>query len=93
VDPAFVTAKLGIPVTNAFRTVLDLVHVVDEQRANQILDEALRKGLVSIEALWRFLRRESRPGHRGVGVLRRLLEERDPDYIPSWSGVTCHRRV
>ena len=51
VDPAFVTTKLGIPVTNAFRTVLDLVNVVDEQRANQLLDEALRKGLVSMEAL------------------------------------------
>jgi hypothetical protein len=47
VDPAMVTRKLGIPVTNAFRTVLDLVNVVDEHRANQLLDEALRKGLVS----------------------------------------------
>jgi very-short-patch-repair endonuclease len=80
VDPAMVTAKLGIPVTNAFRTVLDLVNLVDEHRGNQLLDEALRKGLVSMEALWRFVRRESRPGRRGVGKLRRLLEQRDPDY-------------
>jgi hypothetical protein len=85
VDPAFVTTKQGIPVTNAFRTLLDLVNVVDEQRANQLLDEALRKGLVSMEALWRFVRRESHPGRRGVGVLRRLLEERDPGYQPSAS--------
>lgn len=85
VDPALVTRKLGIPVTNAFRTVLDLVHVVDEHRANQLLDEALRKGLVSMEALWRFVRRESGPGRRGVGKLRRLLEQRDPGYQPSAS--------
>jgi hypothetical protein len=85
VDPAFVTTKLGIPVTNAFRTVLDLVNVVDENRANQLLDEAIRKGLVSMEALWRFVRRESRPGRRGVGLLCRLLKERDPGYQPSAS--------
>src|SRR3982074_2873419 len=77
VDPAFVTRKLGIPVTNAFRTVLDLVNVVDEHRANQLLDEALRKGLVSMEALWRMVRLETGAGRRGVGKLRRLLEQRD----------------
>jgi hypothetical protein len=85
VDPALVTTKQAIPVMNAFRTVLDLVNVVDENRANQILDEALRKGLVSMDALWRFVRRESRPGRRGIGKLRRLLEERDPEYQPSAS--------
>src|SRR5207253_5452756 len=85
VTPAFATKKLGIPVTNAFRTVLDLVNVLDEHRANQLLDEALRKGLVSMEALWRFVRRESGPGRRGVGKLRRLLEQRDPAYQPSAS--------
>ncbi|HEY2665555.1 MAG TPA: DUF559 domain-containing protein [Actinomycetota bacterium] len=84
-DPALVTTKLGIPVTNPFRTVLDLVNVVDGHRANQLLDEALRKGLVSMESLWRFVRRESGPGRRGVGKLRRLLEQRDPGYQPSAS--------
>jgi hypothetical protein len=93
VDPAFVTTKLGIPVTNAFRTVLDLVDVVDEHRANQILDEALRKGLVSMEALWRMVRLEAGPGRRGVGVLRRLLEERDPDYQPSASRFQAEVRA
>lgn len=85
VDAAFVTTKLGIPVTNAFRTVQDLVHVVDENRASQLLDEALRKGLVSMEALWRIVNREAKPGRRGVRVLRRLLKERDPGYQPSAS--------
>src|SRR6266550_8596382 len=70
VEPAFMTRKLGIPVTNAFRTVRDLVAVVDEHRSNQLLDEALRKGLVSIEALWRMVDREAGSGRRGVGVLR-----------------------
>jgi hypothetical protein len=93
VDPPFVTRKLGIPVTNAFRTVLDLVNVVDEQRANQLLDEALRKGLVSMEALWRFVRRESRQGRGGIGKLRRLLEQRDPGYQPSASEFQAEVRA
>ena len=85
VDPAFTTARLGIPVTNALRTVRDLVYVLDEIRANQVLDEALRKGLASMEALWRLVERESKGGRRGVGKLRRLLEERSPEYQPSAS--------
>src|ERR1700730_16235779 len=65
VDPAFTTRKLGIPVTNAFRTLRDVVAVVDEYRANQTLDEAVRKGLVSMEALRRFVDREKKSGRRG----------------------------
>lgn len=93
VAPVFATRKLGIPVTNAFRTVRDLVFVLDEERANQLLDEALRKGLVSMEALWRMVRLEAGPGRRGVGVLRRLLEERDPDYQPSASRFQAEVRA
>jgi hypothetical protein len=85
VGPALVTRKVGIPVTNAFRTVLDLVDVVEDARANQLLDEALRKGLVSMEALWRFVGREKPHRRSGVGKLRRLLQQRDPGYQPSAS--------
>ena len=92
VEPAFVTRKLGIPVTNAFRTVRDLVAVIDEHRANQLLDEALRKGLVSLAALWRMVDREARSGRRGVGVLRHLLEQRSPGYQPSASELQAATR-
>jgi very-short-patch-repair endonuclease len=92
VEPAFITRKLGIPVTNAFRTVRDLVAVVDEHRANQLLDEALRKGLVSMEALWRMVDREAGSGRRGVGVLRHLLEQRSPGYRPSASQLQAATR-
>jgi hypothetical protein len=92
VEPAFVTTKLGIPVTNAFRTVRDLVAVVDEHRANQLLDEALRKGFVSLAALWRMVHREAGSGRRGVGVLRHLLEHRSPEYLPSASELQAATR-
>ena len=85
VDPAFTTTKLGIPVTNALRTVRDLAYVLDERWSNQVVDEAVRKGFASIEALWRLVNREASPGRRGVGKLRRLLEQRSPDYQPSAS--------
>ena len=85
VDPAFATTKVGIPVTNALRTVRDLVYVLDETRSNQVVDEAVRKGFATLEALWRLVGRESCAGRRGVGRLRRLLEQRSPDYQPSAS--------
>jgi very-short-patch-repair endonuclease len=92
VDPVFTTRKLGIPVTNAFRTVRDVVAVVDDHRANQLLDEALRKGLVSMAALWRMVDREAGSGRRGVGVLRHLLEQRSPGYHPSASELQAVAR-
>ncbi|HEX9314724.1 MAG TPA: DUF559 domain-containing protein, partial [Actinomycetota bacterium] len=46
-------------------------------------DEALRKGLVSLELLRRTVK--SSPGCKGVRVLRQLVNERDPDYQPSAS--------
>jgi hypothetical protein len=92
VDPAFTTRKLGIPVTNAFRTLRDVVAVVDEYRANQTLDEALRKGLVSMDGLRRFVDRETKSGRRGVGVLRRLVDQRDPAYQPSASKLQASVR-
>jgi hypothetical protein len=92
VDPAFTTRKLGIPVTNAFRTLRDVVAVVDEYRANQTLDEAVRKGLVSMEALRRFVDREKKSGRRGVGVLRKLVDQRDPAYQPSASELQASVR-
>jgi hypothetical protein len=76
VDPAFTTGKSGIPVTNAHRTVLDVVTTVNDYRANQLFDEALRKGLVSMDSCQRLVEREAGHGRRGVAVLRQLVEQR-----------------
>ncbi|HEY2667969.1 MAG TPA: hypothetical protein VGK51_14130 [Actinomycetota bacterium] len=91
-DPAWTTRKAGIPVTNAFRTLQDVVAVVDGRRANQTLDEALRKGLVSMDSLRRFVDREKKSGRRGVGVLRKLVEQREPGYQPSVSELQASVR-
>ncbi len=92
VPPSLVTRKQGIPVTNAARTLLDLASCVSEERMNQVVDDALRKGLVSMESLRRFVDREKKSGRRGVGVLRRLVEQREPGYQPSASGLQASVR-
>ncbi|HYR64255.1 MAG TPA: hypothetical protein VET24_16695 [Actinomycetota bacterium] len=85
VSPAFTTRKLGIPVTNGFRTVRDLVFILEGDRADQVFDEALLKGLISIDAMRRMVERETGHGRRGIRALRRLLDERDPNYQASAS--------
>jgi very-short-patch-repair endonuclease len=85
VEPVFITTKAGIPVTNPFRTLQDVVAVVDEHRGNQLFDELLRKGLVSMESLQRYADREECSGNKGVGKLRRMVRQRSPAYQPSAS--------
>jgi very-short-patch-repair endonuclease len=92
VDPTFTTRKLGIPVTNPFRTLRDVLTIVGEDRGNQLFDELLRKGLVSMASLRDVVDREAGSGRRGVGVLRRLLEQRSPDYQPSASELQAATR-
>jgi hypothetical protein len=90
VPPNLVTSKRGIPVTNAARTLLDLCVWVREERMQQTIDEALRKGLVSLELLG--LTVTASPARKGVRVLRRVVEQRSPDYQPSASELQAATR-
>jgi very-short-patch-repair endonuclease len=85
VPPNLVTGKNGIPVTNAARTLFDLAACTGEERMSRTLDEALRKGIASLEVLRRMVDDEDAQGRRGMRMLRRLLDERSPDYQPSAS--------
>ncbi|HEY2666586.1 MAG TPA: DUF559 domain-containing protein [Actinomycetota bacterium] len=84
------TARRGIPVTTAARTLLDLCACVREERMSHVVDDALRKGLVSLELLRRTV--ATSPASRGVRVLRRLVNERDPGYQPSASELQAATR-
>src|SRR5205823_3359872 len=90
VPPNLVTARRGIPVTNAPRTLLDLCACVREERMQQVIDDALRKGLVSLELLRRTVQTSS--GCKGVTVLRRLVDQRSPGYQPSASELQAATR-
>jgi len=67
--------RQGIPVTNPIRTVGDLGAV-----APGLVPTAVERGLYldlfSIAGLWRLVDDLAKPGRRGLGVLRRTLEQR-----------------
>jgi very-short-patch-repair endonuclease len=75
-DPVDVTELDGIPVTTPARTLVDCAAVLDPAALEEALDDALRRGLVSLPRLrWR-VRCLARRGRPGVAALRALLEAR-----------------
>ena len=71
-----ITTIDGIPATAPARTLLDLATVLREEAVERCLDEWLRRRLVSLPVLERWLEDPLRRRHRGVGVLRRLVDAR-----------------
>jgi very-short-patch-repair endonuclease len=90
VPPKLATTRRGVPVTNAARTLLDLCVCVRQERMSQVVDEALRKGLVSLDLLRRTV--DSSPGCKGVRALRALVQQRDRGYQPSASQLQAVAR-
>ena len=73
----------GIPVTKAARTLIDVAAVVHRDVVEEALDDALRRGLVSIGLLRGRLREVGgRGGRRGVTVMRELIEARVDEGVP-----------
>lgn len=68
----------AIPVTTPARTLIDLASVVPQEAVEEAMDDALRRGMVSIPLLRRRLNEIGRPGRPGVAMTRRLLDSRDP---------------
>jgi len=71
-----VTTIDGIPVTGPARTLLDLATVEGEDVVERCLDDALRRRLVSLKFLERWLADPRRKRHRGAPVLQRLVAAR-----------------
>lgn len=69
--------RRGIPVTTPLRTLVDAGAVLPKLLVAQALDAAVAQKLVTASAVEAELRRLARPGRRGAGVLRTVLEERD----------------
>lgn len=66
----------GIPVTKPARTLLDLATVEPEEVVERCLDDWLRRRIVSLPFLERWLHDPLRKHHRGVSMLRRLVDAR-----------------
>jgi very-short-patch-repair endonuclease len=79
---ADVTRKWGVKVTSVARTILDLAALVSPTRLERTLDEALRKGLVKLEDVAWCMKRNGRQGRKGVGLLAKLLKERQGQEAP-----------
>jgi len=68
----------AIPCTTVARTLLDLGAVLRPAQVEYALDDALRRGLVTMDDLRALLRRVGARGRNGAGVLRDLVETRAP---------------
>jgi hypothetical protein len=67
-----------IPVTSIERTLLDLGAVVGPALVEMAVDVALRRKLTTLPRLRGVLGRLGRSGRNGAGVLRRIVDPRDP---------------
>jgi len=73
-----ITVVDAIPVTTPTRTIIDLASVVSRDTLEEALDDALRTRLTTLRRLrWQLSGLTSR-GREGVGVVRALLDGRDP---------------
>lgn len=76
IPPCDVTHTDSIPVTTPSRTLLDLAALVDDERLELALEDALRRGITSIPRLNWQLQRMGRPGRSGTARLRRVMQQR-----------------
>jgi very-short-patch-repair endonuclease len=74
--PAHSTVRNGVPVTNPMRTLVDLGAVVKSWVVEDALDRGLSARLFPLSAVEWMLHDVARPGRRGCGVLRKVLDER-----------------
>jgi len=75
----------GIRVMPPWITMLEVCAVVPKAAVSRALDDALRRGLVSLRQMGWVLATHGGPGHDGSIVLRELLEERSAAgtrYVP-----------
>lgn len=72
----------AIPCTSVARTLFDLCGDLSPGRAERTLDSALARRAVTLPALWRILDDLAEHGRAGTVLLRTLLTERGPRYVP-----------
>jgi hypothetical protein len=70
-------------VTTPAQTLLDLAGGLSAVRVEMLLEEILFRQLDDITGICGHLGLMGTRGRKGVGVLRRLIDERDPDALPT----------
>jgi very-short-patch-repair endonuclease len=74
--PSHTTVRNGVPVTNPLRTLVDLGAVCSRWEVEDALDRGLVARRFTVAAAEWMLHDVARPGRRGCGVLRTVLDER-----------------
>jgi len=82
-----ITEVDGIAVTTVELTLLQLGAVYGPRTVERAVENGLRRDLVTIGSLRGLLHRVGRQGRDGVGVLRAILDERDPNHAPTDSDM------
>lgn len=81
-EPRERTMVEAIPTTTPARTLIDLAAVVPREITEEALDDALRRGLVSIARLRSRLTTEMRGRRPGFRALREMVEARTGTGVP-----------
>lgn len=79
IEPCDVTRLAGLPVTNRVRTLIDMSALAAERTLDIALDQVLRAEPSSLSRLVQRIEDLRSARLRGIQVLRRLVEERDPN--------------
>lgn len=79
----------GVPITTPSRTIVDLAgdRRIHRARVARTLDTAWTRGLVCHASMTATMQDVCGRGRAGSALLRELMEERGPDYIPPGSGA------
>ena len=77
-DPVDVCVRDSISVTSAVRTLIDITRPSSLDAAEDGLDDALRRGLFTLDHARRRATALARPGRPGAGRFLGLVEARDP---------------
>ena len=68
----------GIPVARPARSVIDAAAELNADELDTVIDAVIRQRLVTIDELVAMVDRVGSQGRKGLGRLRKLLQERDP---------------
>ena len=79
-DVAGEALRHGVPVTGVARTILDCVPIIGEPI--RLLDDALRRRIVTWDELWACHLAHAVRGRRGISGFRQILLERDRNTPP-----------
>lgn len=71
----------GFRVSSLERTLLDISGVAPRPVADRALEDALRKGLTTLDRLWQDLALDGGSGRKGTGPLRAMLEAHDDSTV------------